>query len=134
MCSTQSLIVSNFLEKFSIFIERFSKFEQDFPNVNKIFQFFFLCAQLKVSWCQNSLTNFPYLLKDFPNLNKMFKICTSLYDPRTYLGYDDRCPFRSFMKPNLICFFTNIIYSNFCHEDGDPKVGYQSNSNKDIKY
>ena len=39
MCSTQSLIVSNFLEKFSIFIERFSKFEQDFPNVNKIFQF-----------------------------------------------------------------------------------------------
>ena len=44
MCSTQSLIVSNFLEKFSIFIERFSKFEQDFPNVNKIFHFFSVCS------------------------------------------------------------------------------------------
>ena len=47
MCSTQSLIVSNFLEKFSIFIERFSKFEQDFPIVNKIFQFFFCVLNSK---------------------------------------------------------------------------------------
>ena len=41
ICSTQSLIVSNFLEKFSIFIERFSKFEQDFQNEKKIFHFSF---------------------------------------------------------------------------------------------
>ena len=69
MSSTQSLIVSNFLEKFSIFIERFSKFEQDFPNVNKIFHFFSVCST-------QSLMVPKTLQQMFHNCWKIFQIWT----------------------------------------------------------
>ena len=41
----------------------------------------------------------------------------------------------SFQHHVLVIQFKQIIkisYIKFCHEDGDPKVGYHSNSNKDI--